>query len=37
MTEIGMKLCEIDSTFLTDLALLRMEIPCKIVYNVVVK
>ena len=37
MTEIGMKPYEIDNTFLTDLALLSMEIPCTIVYNVVVK
>ena len=37
MTEIGMKLCEIDNTFLTDLALLRMEFFCIIEYNVVVR
>lgn len=37
MTEIGMKLYEIDNTFLTDLAFMRMEIFCIIVYNVVDK
>ena len=37
MTEIGMKLYEIDNTFLTDLALLRMEFSCIIEYNVVVR
>ena len=28
MTEIGMKLCEIDNTFMTDLALLRIDFFC---------
>ena len=37
MTEIGMKLCEIDNTSLTDLALLRIEFSYIIEYNVVVR
>ena len=37
MTEIGMKLYEIDNIFLTDMAFMRMEIFCIIVYNIVDK